>query len=387
MVWARLRSVPPQTLPWGSYPVTTFQHVLAITLIALSTGSVASQTRTDGTPSTADIVRSVSPAVVFVQGLTEKGKYSGAGFLVTSDGLIVTALHVIEDLTVGGVRLSNGDIYDTFTVVAFDRKRDLAIIRIAGFNLPTVKLSTSHDIAAGEAVILIGSPHGLEGTVTTGVVSAVRDAGGFKVIQTDAAANPGNSGGPLLNASGEVIGVLDFKWRGAENLNFAIPINYARGLINAGETPMTLVEMRSRLKDQVDVFESERPTIPSRWKSITSGVVRRLRVDGDHIYCEVDMPAEQKKLGMFSTTEFRKEGARWVGLNRYSTAWWNINSTTGEKVVTHSCVVVDPIEIDVFTPTRIEGRVFAPPKNTKYDYKKCRYEKAPEWTPFVWIPE
>ena len=100
----------------------------------------------------------------------------------------------------------------------------------------------------GEPVLLVGSPEGLQGTVTTGVVSNIRILpGGLKVIQTDAAANPGNSGGPLLNARGQVTGVLGFKLQGAENLNFAVPINYVRGLLNNLVPPMSLKAMRAKL--------------------------------------------------------------------------------------------------------------------------------------------
>jgi S1-C subfamily serine protease len=91
----------------------------------------------------------------------------------------------------------------------------------------------------------VGSPRGLEGTVTAGILSSVRDSGeGFKVLQTDAAVNPGNSGGPLVNNRGQAIGVVSFKLRSAEGLNFAIPINYVRGLLNNLHDPISLEQMR-----------------------------------------------------------------------------------------------------------------------------------------------
>ena len=105
----------------------------------------------------------------------------------------------------------------------------------------------------GEPVVIVGSPRGLEGTVTAGILSSVRDSGeGFKVLQTDAAVNPGNSGGPLVNNKGQAIGVVSFKLRSAEGLNFAVPINYARGLLDNLHEPMTLEQMRRTLTYPAD---------------------------------------------------------------------------------------------------------------------------------------
>ena len=107
-------------------------------------------------------------------------------------------------------------------------------------------IGDSNDVQQGEAVLLIGTASGLQGSVTSGIVSAIRDApDGFQVIQTDAAANPGNSGGPLVNARSQVIGILGFKVRGAEGQNFAIPVNYARGLLETAALDMDLDTLRA----------------------------------------------------------------------------------------------------------------------------------------------
>lgn len=100
----------------------------------------------------------------------------------------------------------------------------------------------------GEPVVIVGSPRGLGGTVTAGILSSVRDTGdGFKVLQTDAAVNPGNSGGPLINTKGQAVGVVSFKLRSSEGLNFAIPINYVSGMLNELHEPMSLEQMRKSL--------------------------------------------------------------------------------------------------------------------------------------------
>ena len=111
-----------------------------------------------------------------------------------------------------------------------------------------MELGNSVALTVGEPAVIVGSPRGLEGTVTAGILSSVRDSGdGFKVLRTDASVNPGNSGGPLVNNKGQVIGVVSFKFRSAEGLNFAIPINYVRGLLNNLHAPMTLDQMRKSL--------------------------------------------------------------------------------------------------------------------------------------------
>jgi S1-C subfamily serine protease len=182
----------------------------------------------------AEIAKRAAPAVVTIKVQTTDGEVVGSGFIVSGDGKIVTSLHVIRGVRRGSVQLQAGDIFDSFNVRAVDERRDLAIIQVAGFDLPTVELGNSNDIQPGEPVLLVGSPQGLQGTITAGVVSAIRDLPeGLKVIQTDASVNPGNSGGPLLNSRAQAIGVLGFRLRDSSGLNFAVPINYIRGMLNS----------------------------------------------------------------------------------------------------------------------------------------------------------
>ena len=198
---------------------------------------------------------------MIIEGKTDSGEIQGSGFIISKDGKIVTNLHVIKDLNAAKVQLANGEIFDSVSVLAIDERRDLAIVQIAGFNLPVVELGNSDTMTVGEPLVIVGSPRGLEGTVTAGILSSVRDSGeGFKVLQTDAAVNPGNSGGPLLNSTGAAVGVVSFKLRSAEGLNFAIPINYARGLLYTVHAPMTLDQMRRSLVD-TSVRQSDGPSL------------------------------------------------------------------------------------------------------------------------------
>jgi len=197
---------------------------------------------------TAQIAKRVSSSVVLIQGKTASGDVLGSGFIVSKDGKIVTNLHVIREMESASVQLATGEIFDSVTVLATDERKDLAVVQIAGFCLPALAMGDSNDISVGERVVVVGCPRGLAGTVTAGILSSVRDSGGgLKVLQTDAALNPGNSGGPLVNSKGQAIGVIAFKLESSEGLNFAIPINYVRGILYALHGPITLDQMRKAL--------------------------------------------------------------------------------------------------------------------------------------------
>jgi serine protease Do len=160
---------------------------------------------------------------------------TGSGFILSSDGQIITNAHVVEGASVVQVVLKDGRRFEG-RVLGTDDVTDVAVIKIDVNNLPTVPLGNSEQLSPGEWAIAIGNPLGLDNSVTVGIISATgrssSDVGvpdkriGF--IQTDAAINPGNSGGPLLNSRGEVIGMNTAIISGAQGLGFAIPINKAR---------------------------------------------------------------------------------------------------------------------------------------------------------------
>lgn len=246
---------------------------------------------------TAEIAKRVSPSVVVVEGKTDSGDVLGSGFIVSTDGKIITNLHVIRDMKTTKVQLANGEIFDSVSVLAIDERRDLAVVQIPGFNLPVLDLGDSDALAVGESAVIVGSPRGLEGTVTAGILSSVRDTGaGFKVLQTDAAVNPGNSGGPLVNNKGQVIGVVSFKLRSAEGLNFAVPINYVRGMLDNLHKSMTLEQMRKSLAttanpEQQNGGFSLKETLESLRENIRLGTIRYVRRLGDgSVVSSVEQP-------------------------------------------------------------------------------------------------
>ena len=164
-----------------------------------------------------------------------KQRSLGSGFLIDEDGYIVTNNHVIEDADQIKVILADDREFDA-ELVGRDPKTDLALIRIAeASNFKPLELGNSDTVKVGTWVVAIGSPFGLEQTVTAGIVSAkgrIIGSGPYDdFIQTDASINPGNSGGPLLNMEGEVVGINTAIIATGQGIGFAIPVNLAKGII------------------------------------------------------------------------------------------------------------------------------------------------------------
>jgi putative serine protease PepD len=215
------------------------------TRISLSTSTIERPAN-----SVAGIAKRVLPSVVSIESKDVDGGSTGSGFVIASDGYILTNNHVIASAVTNGgtikVRLQDGRTFEA-TVIGRDASYDLAVLRISDRALTALQFGNSDNVAVGDSVLAIGSPLGLSGTVTVGIISAKDRAvtagenesenSFINALQTDAAINPGNSGGPLVDATGAVIGVnsaiatlgSSFGGQtGSIGLGFAIPINQAR---------------------------------------------------------------------------------------------------------------------------------------------------------------
>jgi len=177
----------------------------------------------------------INPAIVAIDAELEDGVSAGTGCIVSSDGVILTGSHVIDGCKSVEVTMYNGQTYKAQVISMMGKNKDLALLKITPKKpLQTIKFGDSEKIKVGQKVLAIGNPFGFTGTLTQGIISRIDRTKGR--IQTDAAINPGCSGGPLLNSSGEVIGINQSIYNPDNNISnigigFAIPINDAKQFI------------------------------------------------------------------------------------------------------------------------------------------------------------
>jgi hypothetical protein len=344
---------------------------------------------------TRHVYEQASPAVVLI--ISQKAGApvaQGSGAIVSKDGVIISALHVVENADHAVVKLMNGDIYDDVLVVAIDPRKDLVVLKIAGFDLPTIPLGNSNEVKEGDPVAMLSNPRGLEQSITQGIVSGVRDLPdvGLKVIQTTAAASPGSSGGALLNAKGELVAILSFKVVGGESLNFGIPINYARGMLTS-QGSFALSALASRIAEMpatpMSKLGSAGPKdISGDWLSLVSGSRFRVRLEGEHIYVERLFTDEQRKFNPFQMCDLTEGKDRYLGTCRVRfpvTTYYVWTRQTESKL----CYDEFRMEFTKHTPTRIEGGVEQRMKSSRdwtgREWTECGQHVPKEWQEFVWI--
>ena len=249
--------------------------------------------------------RGATPHEVPVRGM-------GSGFIVSADGTILTNAHVVKDANEVTVKLTDRREYRA-KVLGSDPKTDIAVLKIDARNLPVVTLGNTKDLRPGEWVLAIGSPFGFENTVTAGVVSAkgrsLPDDSSVPFIQTDVAVNPGNSGGPLFNGRGEVIGInsqIYSQSGGYQGVSFAIPIDVAvkvkdqivaTGKVQHARLGVTVQEVNQTLADSFKLDRPEGALVasvekgsPAEKAGLQPGDVIR-GVNGQRIVASGDLPA------------------------------------------------------------------------------------------------
>lgn len=258
----------------------------------------------------ADIVTSAGPAVVYIEASGNSAvqdprfrfyglnpplptqQVTGTGFIIQADGYILTNQHVIDGAQKITVKVENQESSYPATVVGEDRNLDLAVLKIGADNLPTLALGDSDLMRSGDPVIAIGNPLGLDHTVTAGVVSAkgrpitVEDRYYTNLIQTDAAINSGNSGGPLINMAGQAIAINTAVSTQGQGIGFAIPINTAKEkieeLINTGGVAhpflgIGMTELTDELRSQLSVAADVQGVVIARVESGTAASTAGLK--------------------------------------------------------------------------------------------------------------
>ncbi len=185
-----------------------------------------------GQKSISEIYDKISPAIVSIDSQLSDGISCGTGCIIDEDGTILTSAHVLDGGSDIIVTMNSGEDYKAKVIKRFGEKKDVALIKISVTQkLTTVKLGNSENLKVGDSVLAIGNPFGFTGTLTKGIISRIDYS--KNRIQTDAAINPGSSGGPLLNMKGEIIGINQAIYNPDNNISnigigFAIPVNTVR---------------------------------------------------------------------------------------------------------------------------------------------------------------
>lgn len=245
----------------------------------------------------------VSSARRSVVQILEGESVVGTGFLVRPD-VVATNVHVLASLSKPQVQNYDGLRSTGFSVLAFDAQRDLALIRVANKGTP-LKIQPKIP-ASGSEVLALGHPRGLEMTATTGTVSAIRSQG--DLIQTDAAVNPGNSGGPLIDKSGRVVGVVVSRLSGSEGLGFAVPIHHVEQLLKSDRPAMTLEQFSTALYADSGYVESILQSTPRRLKeSNGKGIWQVQSINSERMVLAREYLQEDQVVGMSWVIDLKRQ--------------------------------------------------------------------------------
>jgi S1-C subfamily serine protease len=235
--------------------------------------------------SVAEIVRQARDAVVQIVVTDKDGNdlALGSGFIVSADGKIVTNFHVIKGAHSAVAKLANGSFFPVDGVLATAVDGDLVLLKVQGKGLPFLNLSSTTGLQVGDRVVAIGSPLGLEGTVSDGIVSALRSETPAKNwIQTTAPVSHGNSGGPLLDVHGNVVGVITWgvNLEQGQNLNFATPADKVQSLLAMHEQLSPIEAVASIPTQEVEASSSDQANSPNTGEQ---RAIEQLRVIADAI--------------------------------------------------------------------------------------------------------
>lgn len=241
---APAESVQSSTTPLGNTVNTTEQTASTTPsvppLIARPPEQTASTPSVPRVLSPQEIYQKKSAGIFLIETYDDEGRKrgTGSGFVVSSDGTAVTNYHVVRGASRATVKFSDGTVGSVDGVASYDKNRDLAVIQVMPPPQTVLEIGDSASVQVGDKIVAIGSPLGLENTMSEGIVSALRDG----MIQISAPISPGSSGGAVLDEQGKVVGISSSQITAGQNLNFAIPINRVKPYLN-GQTPRPLSDV------------------------------------------------------------------------------------------------------------------------------------------------
>lgn len=231
-----------------NYIKTKFALILLVvaTFFGLNSTSYSFDYNSQEEKSIIEIYEKTLPSIVSIEAQIERGTSGGTGCIISKDGIILTSSHVIEQAKNIEVTTHSGKTYNAKVLAILKNKNDLALIKIdTTENLLLARFGNSNDVKVGQRVLTIGCPFGFKDTLTTGIISRIDKE--RNKIQTDAAINPGCSGGPLLNLKGEIIGINQSIYNPDNNrsnigIGFALPSNYATDFIRKVDKKLTALK-------------------------------------------------------------------------------------------------------------------------------------------------
>lgn len=235
--------------------------------LLLGAAGLEAQNPTAAPPAARDIAARTAPAVVAIRALADGAEVSsGSGFVFRPDGIIVTNFHVVEDGTSLEVELATGEVFSNVYVLGTDDRRDIAVLKIPTARLPALEVGDANALAVGDRVYVMGNPLGLDRTFADGMVSARRVMEGVAYLQISAPISSGSSGGPVLDADGRAVGVATATLSEGQNLNLAVPMSYAEGLLSVAGAPEPFERVAARWATAGDALDAAaEPREPGPW--------------------------------------------------------------------------------------------------------------------------
>ncbi|HUG40101.1 MAG TPA: trypsin-like peptidase domain-containing protein [Longimicrobiales bacterium] len=226
-------------------PNTAMMPILSGLLLCAA--PLGAQESASARPAAREIAARTGPAVVSIRAMVDGREVSsGSGFVLRGDGVIVTNFHVVEDATSLEVELATGEVFTNVYVLGTDDRRDIAVLKLPTTRLPALEPGDANALAVGDPVYVMGNPLGLDRTFSNGMVSARRVMDGVAYLQISAPISPGSSGGPVLDEDGRVIGVATATLSEGQNLNLAVPMSYAEGLLGIAGAPEPFEQVAAR---------------------------------------------------------------------------------------------------------------------------------------------